>query len=107
MDINFKKREYIVILFDQGRVCEDTDFPSFHCFKQREDARYLLAEKDNSGSTTNGWGIISPNKDRYTWRNATQEEIDYYNKVGKPFNVKEMNWSLFLNIKSKSYEVYE
>ena len=83
----FKKGEYIVII----KMIESysKDFTSNYIYKQREDYKHLRSELDNYGSTTNGWETIGK-KDSHTWRYATQEEIDEYERRGKPYNVTEL-----------------
>lgn len=80
----FKKGEYIVITDScSGRFCTN------YIYKQKEDYKYLRSELDNYGSTTNGWETIGK-KDSHTWRYATQEEIDEYERRGKPYDVTEL-----------------
>ncbi len=83
----FKKGEYIVII----KIIKSysKDFTSNYIYKQKEDYKYLRSELDNYGSTTNGWEIIGK-KDSHTWRYATQEEIDEYERRGKPYDVTEL-----------------
>lgn len=80
----FKKGEYIVITDNySGGFCTN------YIYKQREDYIYLEAELDNYGSTTNGFARYEK-KNPYNWRYATQEEVDEYERRGKPYNVTEL-----------------
>ena len=83
----FKKGEYIVITdkFDSWTK----DFVSNHIYKQREDSTYLQPEYDSSNSITNGWVKYTRNNS-HNWRYATQEEIDEYERRGKPYDVTEL-----------------
>ena len=83
----FKKGEYIVITdkFDSW----SKDFISNHIYKQRKDSTYLQPEYDSSDSITNGWVKYKP--EYPNWRYATQEEIDEYEKRGKPYDVTELH----------------
>ena len=96
----FKKGEYIVLIGKGQSISSATlleDFRTFiqnHCYKVRESCRHLRVELDSIGSKTNGWQCIlyNPNKFHKTrnWRYATQEEIDEYERRGKPYNVTEL-----------------
>lgn len=80
----FKKGEYIVITDNySGGFCTN------YIYKQRKDYTYLEAELDNYGSTTNGFTRYEK-KNSYNWRYATQEEIDEYERRGKPYDVTEL-----------------
>ena len=83
----FKKGEYIVITdkFDSWAK----DFVSNHIYKQRKDSTYLQPEYDSLNSITNGWLKYTINNS-HNWRYATQEEIDEYEKRGKPYDVTEL-----------------
>ena len=96
----FKKGEYIVLI-DKGQSTGSaallevySTFIQNHCYKVRETKEYLLVELDSVGSTTNGWACIPYNPNEYhknrNWRYATQEEIDEYEKRGKPYDVTEL-----------------
>ena len=101
----FKKGEYIVLIGkgqSTGSATLLEDFRAFiqnHCYKVRENNTFLMAELDSSESTTNGWVCIpySPNQFHKTrnWRYATQEEIDEYERRGKPYDVTELNKQSF------------
>jgi hypothetical protein len=84
----FKKREYIVITdkFDDYSKA----FISNHIYKQRKDSTYLQPEYDSLNSITNGWVKYTRNNS-HNWRYATQEEIDEYERRGKPYDVTELN----------------
>ena len=80
----FKKGEYIVITDNySGGFCTN------YIYKQRKDYTYLEAELDNNGSKTNGFARYEK-KNPYNWRYATQEEIDEYERRGKPYDVTEL-----------------
>ena len=95
----FKKGEYIVLISDGQStggttLVQSNQFIKNHCYKVRENNKYLRPELDFCGSTTNGWECIlyNPNKFHKTrnWRYATQEEIDEYERRGKPYDVTEL-----------------
>ena len=83
----FKKGEYIVITdkFDSWVK----DFISNYIYKQRKDSTYLQPEYDSSNSRSNGW-IKYTRNNSHNWRYATQEEIDEYERRGKPYDVTEL-----------------
>ena len=96
----FKKGEYIVLI-DKGQSTGSAtlseDFKFFiknHCYKVRENNVFLRPELDSNGSTTNGWECIPYNPNQFhktrNWRYATQEEIDEYERKGKPYDVAEL-----------------
>ena len=88
----FKKGEYIVLTdkFDGY----SKDFISNHIYKQRKDSTYLQPKYDSLNSTTNGWTKYTRNNPN-NWRYATQEEIDEYERRGKPYDVTELNKQSF------------
>lgn len=83
----FKKGEYIVITdkFDSWVK----DFISNYIYKQRKDSTYLQPEYDSLDSITNGWAKYTRNNS-HNWRYATQEEINEYERRGKPYDVTEL-----------------
>ena len=83
----FKKGEYIVILDKFESLSKD--FISNHIYKQRKDSTYLQPEYDSSDSITNGWVKYTRNN-THNWRYATQEEINEYERRGKPYDVTEL-----------------
>ena len=96
----FKKGEYIVLI-DKGQSTGSAtlleDFRTFiqnHCYKVRENNTFLMTELDSTGSKTNGWKCIPYNPNEFhktrNWRYATQEEIDEYERRGKPYDVIEL-----------------
>ena len=96
----FKKGEYIVLI-GKGQSTSSSDelilseaFIQNHCYKVKENGSYLMTELDSAGGTTNGWVCIPYNPNKYhknrNWRYATQEEIDEYERRGKPYNVTEL-----------------
>lgn len=95
----FKKGEYIVLISDGqstgGTTLVQSDqFIKNHCYKVRENNRFLRPELDSRGSTTNGWECIlyNPNKFHKTrnWRYATEKESIEYERRGKPYDVTEL-----------------
>ena len=88
----FKKGEYIVIT--DKFYSWTKDFISNHIYKQRKDSTYLQPEYDSLNSITNGWLKYSRNNSN-NWRYATQEEIDEYERRGKPYDVTELNKQSF------------
>ena len=83
----FKKGEYIVIILKVESFSKD--FISNYIYKQREDYKHLRPELGNYSSKTNGWETIGKNNS-HNWRYATQEEIDEYERRGKPYDVTEL-----------------
>jgi hypothetical protein len=93
----FKKDDYIV--FTEGDTTEDSCFPLNYIFKQRLDKIYLCPYLDVKGSKSNGWDYPrrfdwTTTKEKYsderyknTWRYATKEEIEEYDRLGRPFDV--------------------
>lgn len=96
----FKKGEYIVLIGkgqSTGSAILLEDFRAFiqnHCYKVRESCRHLRVELDSIGNKTNGWECIPYNPNKFhkvrNWRYATQEEIDEYERRGKPYDVTEL-----------------
>ena len=97
----FKKGEYVVLI-GRGQSTRSSDelsidevFIPNHYYKVRENKSYLMTELDSVGSTTNGWVGIPYNPNEYhknrNWRYASQEEIDEYEKRGKPYDVTELH----------------
>jgi hypothetical protein len=83
----FLKDEYIVCL---NTPEDDKDFPPNFIFKQRDNETYLSVEKDAKGDK-NGWAnILFDKSEMYSeWRYATEEEANEYERLGKPYKVKE------------------
>lgn len=79
----FKKGEYIVL------IDYSPSFSTNYIYKQRENYYYLRAKLDNDGDRNNG-NIKFQKKNPYNWRYATQEEIDEYERRGKPYDVTEL-----------------
>ena len=96
----FKKGEYIVLIgkgqsTDSATLLEDfRTFIQNHCYKVRESCGHLRVELDSTGSKTNGWACVPYNPNEFhktrNWRYATQEEIDEYERRGKPYDVTEL-----------------
>ena len=82
----FKKGAYIVLIKYPVTVDYISNaFPLNYIFKQREDSLMLLSAIDATGSRTNGWSIFKPSGKHRTWRDATHEEINKYEFLGKPY----------------------
>jgi hypothetical protein len=93
----FKKDDYIV--FTEGDTTGASCFPLNYVFKQRLDEIYLCPYLDTEGSRGNGWDYPrrfdwTTTKEKYpdescknTWRYATKEEIEEYDRLGRPFNI--------------------
>ncbi len=86
-NLEFKKGEYIIITDDFDNFSKD--FISNHIYKQRCDSNFLQSEHDSKNSKTNGWKKYTRNN-THNWRYATQEEIDEYERRGKPYDVTEL-----------------
>lgn len=84
----FRANEYIVCL---NTPVNESSFPRNHVFKQRDDCEYLSVYEDIAGDA-NGWGLVNFDRsEKYSeWRYATVEEIEHYEKIGKPYNVVEV-----------------
>ena len=81
----FKAGEYIVLMDEEisdGSFSEG--YSHNYCYLQKRDYQHLDSI-DNVGDD-NGWGRFIKDND-HNWRYATQEEINYYNEIGKPFDV--------------------
>lgn len=90
----FLKDDYIV--FIECENSDDDSFPINYLFKQREDNSYLSPYLDNEGSKTNSWEYYRNFNNNFNgykskWRYGTPEEIAYYEKIGKPFDVTKLN----------------
>ena len=93
----FKKDEYIV--FTKG--LSSSSFPLNYIFKQRQDKDHLSVYEDATGDENDWEWHRNFNKlylpDGRTkpiitdWRYATVEEIDEYNRLGKPYDVTTLN----------------
>ncbi len=91
----FKKDDYIVLLKNNTY---SEYFPSNYCYKQSRDADCFDVYDDVEGGH-NGWSVLSFTKcSGYDWRYATQQEIEEYNRIGKPFNITK--------IQGINYEIY-
>jgi len=95
--MKFIKGDYIVLLSEQ--YIKDDCFPTNFCFKQREDNKQLTTELDCRESDTNGWLVYMADSSREPWRYAIQQEINEYNRLGKPFDVTKLNKEIL-------YEIY-
>lgn len=87
----FKKGEYVVLISScTGTNVWNDCLPENYCYKLREDSHSLqfyveldiLNNKDNGWSCSNGY---SDNKLKL--RKATEEEINEYNRLNKPYNI--------------------
>lgn len=79
----FKVNDYIVVCINTEKWADDTW--NNVCFKQRCNSYFLNPLLDLEGSSSNGWNII--NFKSIYWRYATEQEIQYYNEIEKPFNI--------------------
>lgn len=88
----FKKDDYIVLLKQYGYLTKIN-----HIIKQREDNESLCPICDCLGTKQNNynWGEVY-NYNSNNWRYATKEEIDHYNKIGKPYDVTTLIKSEYL-----------
>jgi len=92
----FKKDDYIVLLGEEF----NTAFPTNYCYQQREDFRFLRPYLDKRGSFQNGFDVYDfKRENKGSWRFATQQEIDKYEELGKPFDVTKQNYE-------PNYEIY-
>jgi hypothetical protein len=94
--MSFKKGDYIVIL-QKPNGNYDYFKPNF-IFKQGLDDFGLYTYNDIKGGTTNCNDVIFHKKD--TWRYATPQEIQEYDRIGKPYDVttlipKEINYEIY------------
>jgi hypothetical protein len=96
----FTKGMYIVYL---GEPSASKSFDTNRVYKQRLNVSYLCPEIDGCGSQSNGWSNIRPLSTN--WRPATKKEIEHYDKVGKPYNVTEMNKPSLTFQAGKWYEI--
>lgn len=90
-DCVFPKGSYVVLLSSsmKGNIWNDS-IPEDYCFKLREDSnnKCILLELDINGSKTNGWQTSDKSfKSQLKLRLATKAEQEYYDKIGKPFDV--------------------
>ncbi len=85
-DKNIIKKDSYIVLNDDFYV---SSFKNNHCYKQRENFKYLRPYVDSVGIKTNGFSFIDLTNFEKKWRYATKEEIKTYEIVGKPYNVKE------------------
>lgn len=76
----FKKGDYIVLLIDYTNTAKKNLI-----FKQNKDLPYLSVEHD--GLLGSSFWLSIEYTDKNVWRYATKEEIDEYNKLGKPYDV--------------------
>ena len=80
----FYKGDYIVLL---NKEYKEQYLPNY-VYKIRQTDEGMCTELDCRGSITNGWDIIKYSEgEGKTWRWATQEEIDMYDKAGKPVSI--------------------
>lgn len=97
----FKKDDYIVVL-NIGDFSTHCALPNY-CFKQRKDSKSIYPYVDITGSKSNGNNSLEFNKSNNLkdWRYATQQEIDEYERLGKPFDV-----TTITNSENPRYEIY-
>lgn len=87
----FEAGDYII--FSEGYAPNDSSYPVNYCFKQLMDAEYLRSI--DAEGRSNGWGARPFDPDNYTnaksvWRYATPDESAEYERMGKPYDVREL-----------------
>lgn len=81
LEVNeFKKGDYIVLL----KKSNTKYFTQNYIYLQNKNYQCFYTNCDSIGETTSGGAYF---EDKNNWRYATPEEIDEYNRVGKPFDV--------------------
>jgi hypothetical protein len=86
----FMKNDYIVLL-NFGKGVGEPSYYLNHVYKQNSNREYLDTYLDSRGSSTNCWGAIKFLKtDGVDWRYATRKEIEQYNHLGKPYDIKSL-----------------
>lgn len=89
----FKKDEYIVTLEleDYIDVCAKENY----CFKVERNNEYLTMYKDLR-DVSNGHSVLMFDKSKklLDWRYATQEEIEEYERLDKPYDVTTLEFKL-------------
>ncbi len=99
----FKKGEYIVLIGNPidpstgQKLGGSLNFLIDNCYLQRSNNSYIRPEIDSTGSTKNGYK--SYEYDMNNWRYASAQEAAEYDRLGKPYNVNELN-------KDLNYEIY-
>ena len=84
----FREGDYIVTLkvknWNKDNCAKDN-----YCFKQRLDSNAIFPVLDLLGSKNNGHDVMSFNKQQrlLDWRYATPDEIEEYDRLGKPYDV--------------------
>lgn len=95
----FKEGDYIVTLIvdNKSTSCARTNW----IFQQRTDNNAIYPCIDLEGGTSNGNTGLTYDKQETLkdWRYATQQEIAYYEEIGKPYDVTSINFE-------PSYEIY-
>jgi len=91
----YPKDSYIVLLAGcNGKDTWQDSIPINYCYKlsrdSYEDARGFNVHVDKS-LRNNGWNGDSKYESKLKFRKASKEEIEEYERIGKPFNVKEFN----------------
>lgn len=92
----FKKGDYVVLLTDcDGGNCWSDQIPINYCYKLRknQNANYFYPELDIRNSKTNGWSTV-PYNSKLKVRQASEEEIAEYDRLGKPYDVSTLNTKL-------------
>jgi subtilisin-like proprotein convertase family protein len=96
--MSFKKGDYIVCLNTPEK---DFHFPKNFIFKQIRNHDYLSVELDNN-QQVNGWSSVDFYGERSfgKWRFATEQEIQEYDRIGKPYDVttlipKDINYEIY------------
>jgi hypothetical protein len=100
----FKENDYIVtVTINRSGLFDTSCAKENYCFKQRVNSACLSPDIDLEGSSTNSnCGLKFNSGDRLTdWRYATPQEIEEYDRLGKPFDV-----TLIKPINATNYEIY-
>jgi hypothetical protein len=86
--------EYIVIFESSS----GNAFKAYHCYKQRENYPYLRAHIASNGDMTDGFPLIAySNKSK--WRFATIAEINRYEELDGPFDVRDLEQEFNVDFK--------
>lgn len=96
----FLKGDYVVLLAScDGGDCWQPTIPINHCYRLTKNYKpnSFMIDRDMRGLESNGWSASNyPSKLKV--RRATSDEIETYNRLGKPFKVSDVVY--------ESYEIY-
>lgn len=83
----FKKNDYIVTL--EVNIIHSDCGKNNYCFKQRYDSSHICPCCDLIGSNGNANQSLTFEKSENltNWRYATKQEIEEYDRLGKPYDV--------------------